>query len=353
MFNGNEIDEAIARGLSFLRGAQTPSGMFNIYSTPDQTMKTELRARDSVFPTAVIAYSLSFSAASDADEITRKATRFLLDQMQECGVWSHGAAEPGALKVVPPDVDDTAYVSDVLRRNGIEFPPNRELLLANRNRWGLFYTWIAPRFAWPPLNLNFWRVALTKGFVARHPYYFWCSSEPDLSKSWSPNNVDSVINANVLFYLGESALTRPVIDYLIEMSLREQEDFGDRWYVSKLMLYYAVSRNYYAGLTAFDSIRATVVERIERTARPNGSIGEHGLDTALAVCSLLNWRSQSPVLPRAIRFLLDSQGAQGEWSRHPLYISIYGAKPVWGSEEITTGFCLEALMRYRQLTRDS
>jgi hypothetical protein len=65
---------------------------------------------------------------------------------------------------------------------------------------------------------------------------------------------------------------------------------------------------------------------------------------------LLNWRRSSPELDHAIRFLLREQRADGSWPRASFYYSgpkkIYG----WGSEEVITGFCLEALLRYRKVS---
>jgi len=155
------------------------------------------------------------------------------------------------------------------------------------------------------------------------------------------------VNANVLFYVGELPETRPVVDYLIDIRRRDAEDSCDGWYANHFMFYYAVSRNFHAGVSALGAVRDESVARIIGAAKPDGSVGDSVLNTALAACALLYWRSAPPELERAIRFLMTEQRADGSWLRASLYYSgpkkLYG----WGSEELVTGFCLEALLHYR------
>jgi hypothetical protein len=51
-------------------------------------------------------------------------------------------------------------------------------------------------------------------------------------------------------------------------------------------------------------------------------------------------------MERAIRVLLAREGPAGEWPATAMYYGgpkkYYG----WGSEEVTTGICIEALSRY-------
>jgi hypothetical protein len=68
----------------------------------------------------------------------------------------------------------------------------------------------------------------------------------------------------------------------------------------------------------------------------------------LAACSLLNWRTAPRELGRTIRFLLATQRDGGEWPAIPFYYAGPTNPAGFGSEELTTGFCLEALLRYRR-----
>jgi hypothetical protein len=177
-----------------------------------------------------------------------------------------------------------------------------------------------------------------------HPvkqFYFWKLLEP------TRHDVDGVVNANVLFYVGECREMKPVIDYLIGVLQRGEEDRCDGWYANGFMFYYALSRNFHAGVAALGEVRDESVVRIIRAAKPDGSVGDGVLNTALAVCALLYWRSSPSELERAVHFLLAAQRADGSWPRAALYYS--GPKKIyaWGSEELVTGFCMEALMHYR------
>jgi len=78
-------------------------------------------------------------------------------------------------------------------------------------------------------------------------------------------------------------------------------------------------------------------------------IGDDVLNTALAACALLYWGSSTPALECAIHLLLTEQRRDGSWPRAALYYSGPKKLYAWGSEELITGFCLEALLRYRIL----
>jgi CRISPR/Cas system CSM-associated protein Csm2 small subunit len=343
--NITDIETAIERGLDFLYRNQLPSGEFKSYRSTHPTMDEDCEFDSSPFPTSLIAYSLSFSESPKAKEMLNRATKFLLSEMESVGVWRYWTSEHQYHNNIPPDLDDTVCVSSVLKQNGVTFPDNQKLILANRNRQGLFYTWLVPRFSFP-LNTSYWRVVLREAMKPISLYYFWKLNESE------PNDIDCVVNANVLFYLGKSESTKPVIDYLIRVIEQQKEECCDKWHLSRFNLYYAISRNYFAGIEAFESVRDEVIKRIISFAKDDGIIGNNILETALAVCSLLNWHSDSPEMHNAVKALLAAQKDSGEWQRFPLYYG--GPKKYfgWGSEEITTSFCLEALMRSFELMKN-
>ena len=336
----NELDEGIRRGLDFLEHNQLPSGEFKICMSTDQSFEKDWVVDSSPFPTALIAYSLGFADSMQAQEMKRKALQFFIAEMEGAGLWRYWTKQHQYHSIIPPDLDDIACISYVMRQHGISFPANEKLILANRNHQRLFYTWITPR--WPlPLDRQYWCVALRQWSKPVKQYYFWKLNES------APNDVDCVVNANVLFYLGDTDATRNVVRYLIDVFRAEQEECCDKWHLNRFMFYYAVSRNFHAGVSALAAIRDEAIARIERCAQPDGSIGGTVLDTALAVCSLLYWKNAGRHVQRAIHFLLRVQRHEGAWPGAALYYGgpkkYYG----WGSEELTTGFCLEALLHYR------
>lgn len=338
--SSNGLEAGIERGIEFLRRSQLPSGEFKVYMSPDLNLERDCIFDSSPFPAALIAYALGFADRAAAGDILEKALRFLLDEMEGPGLWRYWTKRHQSHATIPPDLDDISCASFVLRRHGLPFPPNLKLVLANRTRDGLFYTWMTARWPLPPVP-SYWRVVLSQW---RHPlrvYYFWKLLEP------TRHDVDGVVNANVLFYVGEVPETRRVVNYLIDILRRGEEDRCDGWYSNRFMFHYALSRNFHAGVEALGGVRDEALARIVGAAQPDGSIGSGVLNTALSVCTLLDWRSSPPELERAVRFLLAEQRTDGSWPRASVYYSgpkkLYG----WGSEELITGFCLEALLRYR------
>ncbi len=279
-----------------------PSGEFKVFMSPDLNLERDCVFDSSPFPAALIAYSLGFADPTEAGDILDKALRFLRDEMDGPGLWRYWPKHRQSPAMIPPDLDDTSCASYVLRRHGIRFPPNERLIFANRTPEGLFYTWMTTR--WPlPRLLSYWRAVLLRQWL--HPlrmHYFW-KLVPEASRY----DVDAVIEANVLFYLGERPETQPIIEYFIRVLRRGEEDSCDRWYLNRFMFYYAVSRNFHAGVAAFAEVREESIARIVSAAKPDGSIGHSVLDTALAACALIYWRSSPPALESAVRFLLAEQ----------------------------------------------
>jgi len=334
---------AIAQGVDFLYATQLPSGTFRIFCSPHPLLEENCKADHSTFQTAQISYCLDFTKSEKAVEIVSKAIRFLQGEMQAGGVWRYTCSpNPDYL---PPDVDDTACISFLLKRHGISLPDNMGVMLGNRDSQGLFYTWILPRLRWTT-HMSYWRVALRQVLKLRQLHWFFRVTE------CRPNDLDLVVNANVLHYLGERPETRPIIRCLIRAIEEQAEETCDKYYGSRFNFYYFLSRNYAAGMRAFEPVGNTIIERIKSHAHPEGAIGSHILHTALAACALMDWQARkdhSVVLDDAIQAILRARRPDGGWQKFPFYYSGPGKKLAWGSDEITTGFCLEALSRYRDL----
>jgi hypothetical protein len=200
------LDRAVGRGLAFLRRSQLPSGEFKVFMSTDHALGRDCVADSSPFPTALVAYSLGFAGRAGAGDMLDRAVRFLLAEMEGPGLWRYWTKGHRYHSAIPPDLDDTACVSYVLRRHGARFPDNTRLVLANRDRAGLFYTWVTPR--WPmPRVAAFWRASLRQWLSPLKLHYFWRLNESE------PSDVDCVVNANVLFYLGDGEWARAVLYY--------------------------------------------------------------------------------------------------------------------------------------------
>lgn len=333
----SKISAAVTAAMSFLESRQLESGEFELM-VKNLPPNPEYSGVDhSVFATALIAHCISFLESAASKRITEGAIRFFLSEMGTEGVWTYWTRDHIYRKYMPPDIDDTACISAILEQNGVKFPENKELLLSNKAPSGLLYTWITPRLPLP-LNWSYWHIIMRQNPIYLH--YFWKNFA---AKS---HDVDSVVNANAVYYLGDSQITRPIIDWLIGLINSDSELNTDKWYLSPFNLYYAISRNYNKGISSFEAAKESILRKIRQASDLQGMIGSHVLDTALAVSTLHNFRYAASQLENSIGRILAEQNSNGGWDNLPLY---YGGKEkpcCFGAETLTTAFCVEALHRF-------
>ncbi len=325
---------ALERALGFLESVQLPSGELPVYASNDPAMAEGGTLDPSVFPTALAAYCLSFCAG--AEPIRRRALAFLAAEMDRNGLWRHWTREHPHRAQLPPDLDDTscasAAIADPARLAG-----NREILLCNRRRDGLFLTWILPRLrprcaahrraTWPQL-----RHAATLLLFFRRT-------------SARPGDVDAVVNANALFHLGDFDGRGAVVDFLLKVLRDGAEAECDKWYENPFAVRYFLSR----ALAGEPEAAALIARRA--AAEPPANAFERALD----LCAALNGGARPG--EAEVDALLALQAADGSWPRAALY---HGGRlrrpgggfaprhpdtPHWGSEALTTAFCVEALSR--------
>jgi hypothetical protein len=241
---------------------------------------------------------------------------------------------------MPFDIDDTVIALSFLKSRNIPIHQNDSIILKHHNKQGLFYTFFCLRNK-RNYSLHYWLIGLRELLCPLQTYFFWNHFEANRFV------VDGVVNANVLYYLGERKETQPIIKYIIATILASKEGEFDTWYRNPFVVYYFISKNYFIGITAFEAIRKLIIDRISSQLCSNGSIRNNPLDTALAICSVLNFKSFSPIYIQSIQYLIEQQQETGSWAKRIVYTG--GPKLImgWGSEEMTTSFCLEALNRYK------
>jgi hypothetical protein len=340
----SNLDRAVACGVAWLAGSQRADGEFDVYASlaPDLTHGCNLDP--SIFPTAVMAQALGH--VPEADGLRGRALDFLVSERDRFGLWRHWARRNPLSASLPPDLDDTACASDALSRGGYFPGTNREILLGNRDRQGRFRTWLVPGTGWTGHD----RLTLTASQLRHIPVYvkFFQSTSASL------DDVDAVVNANVIHYLGEGDHVRPVVAWLKTIIEEGREAQCDRWYDTPCVVRYFISR---ALRKLAPDARPLMTTRLAETAL---SGGESAFETALTACSLLDW----DLLPHdLIHTLLADQGDDGTWQRQTLY---HGGRarrpgggfadpvpdtPHWGSNGLTTAFCLEAIARYRAISK--
>jgi hypothetical protein len=292
---------SVRRGLRFLQNHQLPYGEFRTYASPSINMRvTSLDS--SVFVTTFVLYSIARIDCPPGTTMTNKAISFLTEEMRGPGLFQYYTSRN--TNSIGFDLDDTACASVALQRSHplVAGGGNVEYFIENRNEANLFYTWVG--------------------------------------EAGTDNDVDSVVNANVVLYLGDRDETRSACRYLIETIESGRESDSYHHYLDDMILYYAVSRAYTHGTLSLSGAREAIIEKVLQRSNDNGSFGDE-LATACAVCSLANFQYDGVTRLRdAARYLKEQQSANGSWRRVAMF---FQPGRYYGSEELTTALCLEAL----------
>ncbi len=339
-----KLSRGIESGISYLFEHQLPNGEFCCYYAPDDKMVAWCVPDSTTFPTALISGCLlPLRQHANVSKLLSSAAGFLQYQLMAGGVWNYFSKWNPLFNACPADADDTVCASYVLQSLGYDIPSNKNHLLANRNSKGLFYTWFILR---PTklryLSLEYMKIMLREFKRPLHTLLFWWKHEA------TRTDIDAVVNANVLFYLGLNSETRPIVDFLTDVIVKENEKNSDSWYKNPFNLYYFMSRNY-KKMKQFEPVREIIVQRILRSYKVNGSFNSSALETALAISTLLNFGYMDDRIAHSVKFLLDSQHPSGCWDRHIFFYSGHSKVVGWGSEEICTAYCIEALETYRSV----
>jgi hypothetical protein len=291
---------SVRRGLRFLHDHQLPYGEFRTYASPSEYLRVT-SFDSSVFVTTFVLYSIARIDCPRRTTMTKKAISFLTGEMRGPGLFQYYTSKN--TNTIGFDLDDTACASVALQQSHplVASGRNIEYFLENRNEAGLFYTWVG-------------------------------DTAPE-------NDIDSVVNANVVFYLGDRDETRSACRYLIDTieSGRESDSY---YYLNDMTLYYAVSRAYAHGASSLAGAKEAILENVLLRSKGDGSYGDE-LATACAVCSLVNFEYKGITRLRdAARYLEEQQSANGSWRRVAMFCQ---PGRYYGSEELTTALCLEAL----------
>jgi hypothetical protein len=343
-----KLDKSIEQGVNYLHDHQLPNGEFLFYMSGDDAMQSWNLPESSVFPASLIGNCLlSLRNQGKVDEILLSTAHFLHYQMDKGGTWNHHTIINRFRKVCPQDLDDTSCVSHFLREMSFDFPmqTNQKLILDNRRNDGLFYTWLI--FRWRPnKNLLYWHYAAKELKYLFKSLVFWYQFE------CTRYDVDAVVNANILYYLGKRKETQPIIPYLIDVIKEFKENDCDKWYRKDLTVYYFISRNFSNGIIELEEVRSQIIDRILLKFNENNGFGDSSLDTALAISSLINLKYKGKEIINGINFITETQNNNGSWKRRAFYYTGPKKESCYGSEELTTAFCLEALAKFKNSLQD-
>ncbi len=332
----------IERGLAFLSGAQHPDGEF------ETLISTEISLENgswdsSPFVTAMIAHALG-TCLPESKPMIERALGFLESQMEAGGVWRYYSSRNFKHSRIPPDLDDTACATFVLKENGRRIPSNQWIFDEMRSENGAYRTWLIP------------------GANAHDSFVAYLSSLEELSIERSPaippkfaghprfanprdpvNPVchDPVVNANVYLCLEGEEQKAELISYLAQLIASGSESFASDFYADIASFYYALAK--VAQKSGPDMVEKLSGVRPDLEARIKAISDESSLNAAMIISASLILAPDLEGIPAAIAHLRTTQQEDGSWARSVFY---RGPKEFWGSEELTTALCLEALCRF-------
>ena len=242
-----------------------------------------------------------------AEELRARTRAFLHTRIEYPGVWRYWPH-------LVPDLDSTAICSLAATPHlWLLLARNVDAILSCRDGKGRFLTWM-------------------------HAH-----DGADAAR----NDVDCVVNANVMAYLGDRVETRAAqrwLEALVE-DQRETDAFLP-FYPAVMDLYVALVRASCLAPPVFAGLRPTLASRILACREAGGGFGDI-LRTAQAVTALdrLGEGGREAVVRPALELMLATQRPDGGWSECFAWRGIPGTSFGFGSETLTTACCIEAMVR--------
>lgn len=354
------IETTVEKALEFLVHKQDASGSFEAYTAASINCTNELMEdfefsdkkgwttvdNYSVFPTILIGTSLvGYDENPKIQCILNRIDRFVLSQKHPfLWTWNHFTQDHAFFKFNPYDIDSTALALEYLRDRAI-LESNAQkravkLLLEQLNENGLFYTFFTFRGSLK-CTWRSWILYLRELKSPISTYFFWKNVEAERK------DIDGVVNANVIHYLGKTPITIKGIEYLAKQLSEGNELNFDKWYKTDSVVYYLISRlkkhDFEELKDVFFKWEKAILNIIE-----SGNLSKfEDLDLALYANTLFNLGIENSLIKPIIQELILRQNSNGSWKRKIFYFG--GPKKImgWGCEELTTAICVSALIRYK------
>ena len=325
------FDRRIEKGLNYLHENQLPTGEFPIYLSlsPDMShtsnVTTYFGSADIIFDTGLILHTLNIADNKNTKKIVyemkNKAIVLLLNNMERHNVWKFF----GKNHYIPPDIDDTSVLFAGLVESGVNISnESLDYMLNYRTNDDVFYVW---------MNSEEW-------LNSSNPLY-------NVSK-FRLNEIDPNVNVNALYaYSLRKRTQNGVIKYLKDIIENGTFKNGSTYYPSPYVFTYLVTKAYSDGkVKKLKPNLGKIKEYLLKTQNPDGGWG-NDLYTALATNALINMDYKGHRLEKAIEHILNTQENNGSWDIYSIYI--LPERPIYfGSQELTTSFNLEALIKYKK-----
>ena len=302
--------EAIQRALSFLENSIDEDGIWPsvryMLSNPDGPRHWERTP----YLSALGALALKSCRDARANALRDRTRTYLYHSIEYPGIWRYW-------RHIPPDFDSTSICS----------------LAAGPHPWLL-------------LGRNVERILEYRDEEGRFLTFMLAENEPDVLARLR-RNVDLVVNANIIAYLGDHPETKNAQRW-VETLIRENRPARNfdgsptlsPGYPYSVTAYYATARARIYAKPAFADLGPTMVDRIMDCRDAAGEFG-NTLLSAQAVSALnMLGRLESREAERSLELFVDTQRLDGSW---PEFLAWDIPSIGFASEALTTAFCIEAI----------
>ena len=309
---GSKVRSALSHGLDFLEAVIGADGAWPSALYTNIDLAGPPRTERVPFVAALGHLSLGQCPGPRSERLRSRTREYIMSIMEYPGVWRYWPS-------LPPDLDDTAVCSQVVGQHvWLDLGRTLPTVFRKRDREGRFRTWMGTG---------------------------------DHTAAW--DDVDSVVNANVVVWLGDRVQTRGAQRWLKGL-IDDGREAGSSWYYPDAMdLYAALSRlgpdptgvdGMFGGLDVVLAARIMARYRAE-----SGHFGD-AQRTAQALSALDrldSWPSRKA--ERAVGHLLESQCSDGSWQSGLVWQGPPPPSPPsagFTSTTLVTAYCMEAIARF-------
>lgn len=303
-----------------LKNQQKNDGAF-VSLTSDKKDFAKAKKSETIFLTAIVANCLnSLEKNTETEEIKRKAIDFLLKQKNDNWSFNYWQKNSEAEKIFPypNDLDDTfcsliaLFRHDPSLLDGSSLAKIVTILTAlEKKEGGPYKTWIVPENA---------------------------------DEAWK--DIDVAVNSNIAYFLALQDIFLPNLRKFLFKAI-ESLNIESKYYPTIYPVAYFLAR--YLNLDKKTSIETkNKLEKIILKNKKN-NYWENPLNTALAILSLLELKTDSKKLGKSIDYL-KTTSKNGRWKAYSFCYdpTINEKKHFAGSKALTTAFCLEAIYLFNK-----
>lgn len=301
------IQQSVRKAVDFLSIQQEANGDF-----PSRVCRTINGEgcrihKGSVFSTTFVLYSLQFFPLTEKTGTMLEKGRAFIDSKREAGdLWRFCGT------LIDHDLDDISCASFHLESLGYLLE-NKELIYDNRDENNIFKTWIRPG------EINH-------------------------------NDIEGVVNANVLLYLGENNKTIAACNWIVNAIKSGRENEILTYYPDSAVLYYTLSRAFFQKrlpcvAQAVPFLIVKINEMIPQYIEKNDY-----LNTAFLLNALLNLGCDVKAIAYHADFFVEHQQESGSWESSVFFMAVDLPKApsaYFFSKLVTTALAAEFLSRIK------